>query len=247
MTETDRWSIGTVLPSAAGPAPRDPIVAARGITAMYGARVAINDVTVAARPGEVVALFGANGSGRSTTLRVLSGELAPSVGTVTFRGAPAPPTAEDRAAAGFATIAGGPLHATLTVQAHLRLGGGDPDLAYDRFPELGAVRRRLAGALRPGDQRVLAVAAALGRRPAVLLVDELSRSTKPADVDRAFLAIREAADEGLAVVLAEQFVRRALLIADQVVVLQRGEVAFSGTATEAHRRIAEIEAEYLFG
>ena len=114
-----------------------------------------------------------------------------------------------------------------------------------RFPELEPLRRRRAADLPPGQQRLLAVAGALGRHPKGLLVDELSRSTPPAVVDRAYLAIRQAADDGLAVVVADQHVRRVLSIADTIVVLRLGRVAWQGSVDDAHRRIAEIEAEYL--
>lgn len=234
MIEPDRWNVADVLPSAGEPAPARAVLALRGVHAGYDRREVLRGVDLAATPGEVVVLLGANGSGRTTTLRVLGGELRPTAGAV------------QRPPADLGYIAADePVFPSLSVRDHLRLGGADPRAGFARFPELEAMKRRPAGELTPGEQRILAVAAALGRHPKALLVDELSRSTPTATVDRALLAIRHAADEGAAVVLADQQIRRALSVADHVVVLRLGTVAWSGSVEEAHRRIAEIEAEYL--
>lgn len=235
VIESNRWHVADVLPSAGGPRTTRPALALRGVHAGYRGRPVLRGVDLEVHPGEVVVLLGANGSGRTTTMRVLSGELRPTSGTVHR---PAPD------AFGY-VAADEPVFPSLTVREHLRLGGADPRAGFARFPELEPLRRHRGGELNPAQQRLLAVASALGRHPKGLLVDELSRSAPPEVVDRALLAIRHAADEGAAVVLAEQHIRRALAVADAVVVLRLGAVAWAGTVDDAHRRIAEIEAEYL--
>ena len=232
VIESDRWAPAAVLPAAAGPPPV-PVLALHDVHAAVGRRTVLHGVSIAAGASDVVALVGANGSGRGSALRALAGQLAPSAGRVT-RPVELGFVASDE-----------PTFPSLTVREHLRLGGADPRAGFARFPELEALARRRAGELEAGQQRLVAVAAALGRHPKALLVDQLSRAAPPAVVDRAFLAIRQAADEGMAAVVADQHVRRALSIADHVVVLRRGEVAWEGTVEDAHRRIAEIEAEYL--
>lgn len=232
VIESDRWAVADVMPAVAGPPPQ-AVLALEGVHAAHGARAVLHGVDVAAGASDVVAVLGANGSGRSTALSVLGGRLPATAGRVV---APAD--------LGFVT-SDSPVFPRLSVRDHLRLGGADPRAGFARFPELEALARRPAGQLDAGQQRLLAVAGALGRHPKGLLVDELSRSTPPATVDRALLAIRQAADDGLAVVLADQHIRRALSIADHVVVLRLGVVAWEGTVEEAHRRIAQIEAEYL--
>jgi ABC-type branched-subunit amino acid transport system ATPase component len=232
VIESDRWDVAEVLPTAAGPTPV-PVLALDDVHAAHGRRAVLHGVSIAAGASDVVALLGANGSGRSTALQVLSGQVAPTAGRV---------TRPDELGCVGGDVAVFP---TLTVRDNLRLGGADHRAGFSRFPELEAIGRRRAGELDAGQQRLLAVAAALGRHPKALVVDELSRATPPATVDRAFLAIRQAADDGMAVVVADQHIRRALSIADHVVVLRLGTVAWEGTVEEAHRRIAEIEAEYL--
>jgi branched-chain amino acid transport system ATP-binding protein len=233
VIESDRWAVAEVLPTAGGPPAPVPVLALEGVHAAHGRRTALHGVDLAAGASDVVAVLGANGAGRTTCLQVLSGQLAATAGRVTR------PTELGYLAADEPTFP------NLTVRDHLRLGGADPRAGLARFPELDALQRRRAGELDAGQRRLLAVAAALGRHPRGLLVDELSRATPPATVDRALLAIRQAADDGMAVVIADQHIRRALSIADHVVVLRRGEVAWEGTVDAAHRRIAEIEAEYL--
>lgn len=233
VIETDRWAVAEVLPAAGGPPVPVPVLALEGVSAAHGRRGVLHDVSIAAGASDVVVVLGANGSGRTTALQVLSGQLAPTAGRVIRPGDLGYLAADE------------PTFPSLTVRDHLRLGGADPRAGYARFPELEAVARRPAGELPAGEQRLLAVAAALGRHPKALVVDELSRATPPATVDRALLAIRQAADDGVAVVLADQHIRRALSVADHVVVLRLGRVAWEGTVEEAHRRIAEIEAEYL--
>ena len=132
----------------------------------------------------------------------------------------------------------------LTVAQNLKVGRVDPNVVFDRFPELAPLAQRRAGLLSGGEQQMLTLGRALGRHPRVLLADELSLGLAPLVVDRLLRAVRTAADEGLGALLVEQHVHRILPIADRVVVLRQGRVALDCTGDEARERLPEIESAY---
>jgi ABC-type branched-subunit amino acid transport system ATPase component len=134
---------------------------------------------------------------------------------------------------------------TLTVEQNLRVARADKRYVLELFPELADHLGRKVGLLSGGQQQMLALGQALGRRPDALLSDELSLGLAPIIVDRLLQAVRAAANEGLAVLLVEQHVHKAMHVADRVYVLRRGRVRLSGTVEELRGRVDEIQSSYL--
>jgi ABC-type branched-subunit amino acid transport system ATPase component len=236
-----------------GPVPARPLVAdspaaalsIRGVDAAYGATPVLFDVDLDAHEGSLCALVGTNGAGKSTVLRVAGGVLAPRRGTVRLYG-------EDlrnvpvhgRVERGLVVVPGGRgTFPTLTVEESLRVGTyryrrdrarADAAIAgvLQRYPRLAARKGVRAGALSGGEQQLLTLARILLTRPRVLLVDELTLGLAPAAAEETLALVGDLARDGLAVVLVEQSVRRALSAADRACFLERGRVRFSGPASD---------------
>ena len=224
------------------------LLAARKVSAGYGAIPVLTDLDLYVDVGEIVALMGANGAGKSTTLMTLAGRLAATTGTVEWLGKPVRSPLHRRARAGLRSVSEErSIIRGRTTLDNLRLGPGPVDDALDRFPELRPLLKRPAGLLSGGEQQILTLARALAGQPRVLLADELSLGLAPLVVGRLMEAIREAASRGVGVLLVEQQVRVALAVADRGYVLRRGVVALSGPAAELRSQIVDIEATYLTG
>jgi branched-chain amino acid transport system ATP-binding protein len=135
----------------------------------------------------------------------------------------------------------------MTVAENIRVFRTSTDAVVELFPELRDHLDRPVALLSGGQQQMLALGLALSRRPAVILADELSLGLAPMLVDRLFAALRHAADEGAGVLVVEQYVHKALAIADRVYVMDHGRISLTGTAAELSTRVDAIQAAYLTG
>jgi sulfate-transporting ATPase len=222
------------------------LLAARGLDAGYGALAAVRHLDLEVRAGEVVALLGPNGAGKTTTILTLAGALRPLAGQVLWQGEPVDEPLHRRVRRGLGVVTEErSVFARLTADANLNLGRGDPGVALALFPELEPLLERRGGLLSGGEQQILSLARVLAARPSVLLADELSLGLAPIIVDRLFHTLRQTADEGVGVLLVEQYTQRALEIADRVYVLNRGQVVLHATAAELRRDPDRLRSSYL--
>jgi len=212
----------------------------RHVTAGYGETVVLRDVTVVVPPSSIVALLGPNGAGKTTLLRVASGSLQPKDGSVIVDGQDLTGhRPHELVRAGVCHVPEGRgIFPTLTVEdnLHIQAPAGSERAAVDRavetFPRLGERRRQVAGTLSGGEQQMLALARAYVQSPSVVLLDEVSMGLAPKVVDTIFDFIGKLSAEGASLLLVEQYVTRALEVADWVYLLNRGEVTFAGEPAE---------------
>jgi len=221
-----------------------PVLEVRDLRVRYGAIEALRGINLAVGAGQVVALIGANGAGKSTTLRAISRMIPVAAGTVELQG-------EDvTRLASHQLVARGMAHApegrgiflNLTVRENLELGAylrtdrdeivTDADKAYALFPILAERRDQVAGTLSGGEQQMLAVARALMSRPKLLLLDEPSLGLAPQVVEKIFSVLREVNEGGVALLLVEQNAHKALQLAHRAYVLETGQIVMSGTGQE---------------
>ena len=220
----------------------------RDVTAGYGDSTVLRDVTLAVPDGSIVALLGPNGAGKTTLLRVASGLLVPSSGDVLLDGLPlqgaAPNTLARRGVCHIPEGRG--VFRSLSVKENLELqsrGHDGVERATAVFPRLGERLGQIAGTMSGGEQQMLALARAYVQRPKVVLLDEVSMGLAPRIVDEIFAFIEQLAREGSSLLLVEQYVTRALAIADYVYLLNRGSVAFAGEPSELGAE--EVFAQYV--
>jgi ABC-type branched-subunit amino acid transport system ATPase component len=226
-----------------------PILEAVGLFSGYGSTTVVRDLDLAVEPGEVVALLGPNGAGKTTTLLTLAGELSPQRGEVRLNGRPTRAACHRRARAGLGFVTEErSVFMRLSVVDNLRVAGVATADATALFPELEHHLKKKAGQLSGGQQQMLALARMLGRRPTMLLADELSLGLAPLVVARLLQAVRQVAtDRGVGVLVVEQHVGKVMEIADQVYLLSQGQVVLHGTSAEMRHRLDEVEASYLAG
>jgi ABC-type branched-subunit amino acid transport system ATPase component len=209
-------------------------IEAVGLSAGYGGVPAIRDVDLRVEAGEMVALLGANGAGKTTTLMVLAGAVKALSGQVSLFGRVDNRSYYRRARGGLALLPEQRcVFMGLTVRENLLLGRGDVDQALALFPELERRLNVRAGLTSGGEQQMLSLARVLITSPYLLVADELSLGLAPKVVGRVFEGLERARKEGIAVILIEQYVHRALAFADECLVLERGEVAWIGPAGAA--------------
>ncbi|MHB8511409.1 MAG: ABC transporter ATP-binding protein [Actinomycetota bacterium] len=228
------------------------------IDVFYGHVQALRGVSLEIYPGELVALVGANGAGKTSTLRTISGLLKPVVGSVMLDGVRIDRIAPEKIVArGVSHLPEGRgIFPTLTVAENLQMGFYTRRAqksamreaigkAIELFPRLGERMQQAAGTLSGGEQQMLALARALLPEPRLLMIDELSLGLAPVVVEMLFERLREINSQGTTVLLVEQYVNLALQVADRAYVLEKGSVQLSGTAAELLRDSELVQSSYL--
>jgi branched-chain amino acid transport system ATP-binding protein len=228
-----------------------PVLEFNAVTAGYGRTTVLRDVSFAIAPGTVTAMLGANGAGKTTVLRTASGLVRPTSGEIRLGGAVVNRRAPyQRAKDGFCLIPEGRgIFRSLTVGENLRLQvppwrrGAAVDEAIEAFPVLGERINQLAGTLSGGQQQMLALARAYLAKPAIVALDEVSMGLAPKIVDEIFASLRALAGAGIALLIVEQYVHRALDLADQVVLMDHGSTSYVGNAADLDE--SELMRTYL--
>ena len=238
MTATTRTTAGAVSPKGV------PLLEMRDVEASYGPFRSLFGVSFAVRENSVMALLGANGSGKTTVVRVCCGLVKPTTGHLYYQGT------EITGRRPYKLARLGIVHApegrsvfsTLTVEENLaltfrqvfgRLGARQAiQKAYDQFPRLGERRTQVAGTLSGGEQRMLSLARVLVHEPKLLVTDELSLGLAPVIIDEVYRTLATIREHGTSLLIVEQHVHQALTLADDVVVMSKGRVALSGPVQE---------------
>ena len=224
----------------------------------YGAIHAIKGVSLEVNEGEIVTLIGANGAGKSTILRTISGLLKPKTGSIQFEGQEiAGMPAHEIVKTGISQVPEGRrIFAEMSVLENLELGAftrkdkdgikADMELVFERFPSLKERIGQLAGTLSGGEQQMLAMGRALMSRPRLLLLDEPSMGLAPLLIKEIFAIIQDINKTGTTVLLVEQNANMALSIAHRAYVLETGRITLSGDAKELAAS-DEVRKAYLGG
>ncbi len=228
----------------------------RDIHARYGAVRVLHGISLKVQQGELVAVVGANGAGKSTTLSTIAGVVRPSAGEIVFKGeAITGQTPETIVRKGIAMVPENrDIFSALTVEQNLRLGAyirgdraeylRDLDQMFALFPILADRRTQAAGTMSGGEQQQLAIARALMSHPQLLIFDEPSLGLSPKLVDQVFALVHRLHREGMTILLVEQNVAQALNIADRAYLIRMGRVEATGTPQEL-RRTVDVESAYL--
>ena len=227
-----------------------------GVVAAYDDVICLHGVSLEVRRGEIVTLIGANGAGKSTTLKTISGLLAPRAGTIEFDGQAVAGRSPDAIVAlGLVQVPEGRrVFPELTVEENLRVGAylvdqrtkvrGTLSDVYDRFPRLAERRKQFAGTLSGGEQQMLAFGRAMMAQPKLLMLDEPSLGLAPLMVDEVMRSIRVFRESGVTVFLVEQNANLALRLADRAYVMETGKITMTGSGAQllADER---VRASYL--
>lgn len=226
------------------------------INSYYGNIHALKDISFEVNEGEIVSLIGANGAGKSTTLRTISGLMTSRTGSIQYNGQNiSGVSADELPARGIALVPEGRgVFSSLTVEENLDLGAYTrksnkevkEDLAsmYELFPRLGERKKQYAGTMSGGEQQMLVIARALMSQPKLLLLDEPSMGLAPVLVDAVFEIIQNIQKEGVTILLVEQNAHMALQVAERGYVLQSGEIVIADTA-EKLRKDPAVQKTYL--
>jgi branched-chain amino acid transport system ATP-binding protein len=232
------------------------VLSVNNIHTRYGAIKALRGISLEVGEGEMVALIGVNGAGKSTTLATIAGVLRPTEGAITFQGESIvgkPP--EVIARKGISLVPEGrEILASLTVEENLRLGAfvrnnrqeyqKDLEDNFALFPILKERFHQLGGTLSGGEQQQLAIARALMSHPKLLMLDEPSLGLAPIIVDQIFTLIKSLHERGVTILLVEQNVERTLEIVDRAYLLHTGTIQTSGSAKQVRSQV-DIEGVYL--
>jgi branched-chain amino acid transport system ATP-binding protein len=228
----------------------EPLLKVQDLDVRYGSSQALFGVSLEVEPGSVLAVLGVNGAGKSTLARAVSGLVAPASGRVVFDGrdVTGKPAHRIRKLGLTYVPEGRGIFPGLSVVDNLRMAVAQEkrkeradaiDKAIERFPVLGTRRTQRAGSLSGGEQQMLALARALAVSPKLVMADEMSLGLAPLVTESVFEGLEHARESGIAIVLSEQFVHRALAMADRCVILTRGVVGWSGPASEAGQEVLE--------
>ncbi len=246
-------SAGQLKPEA--PSKADVLLAIKGMDSHYGRIQALKGLSMEVRRGETVALVGANGAGKTTFLRTLSGVQPMSAGRIYFDGVDISKMRSDlRMRAGICqSPEGRQVFGPLSIEDNLRLGAytqpktqveGDMEKVFGMFPILKEKRALPAGTLSGGQQQMLAIGRALMGRPKLLLLDEPSMGLAPLLVEEVFNVVKMLKSQGMTIILAEQNAFAALAIADRGYVLETGTITLTGTGQELISN-EQVRAAYL--
>ena len=222
----------------------------------YGAIHAIKGISFEVHEGEIVALIGANGAGKSTILKTVSGLMNPSSGSISFLGENITHTdAYKLVRHGLAHVPEGRrIFLQMSVQENLDMGAftkkgvskEDLDMVFQLFPRLKERRNQVAGTLSGGEQQMLAMSRALMSHPKLIMLDEPSMGLAPILVDQIFSIIQDLHKAGTTILLVEQNASKALKVADRAYVLETGKITLSGTGAELAQS-DEVRKAYLGG
>lgn len=228
------------------------------INVYYGGIHALKGISLEVNEGQIVTLIGANGAGKSTTLRTISGLLKPKTGQILFEGKSITGVAAHNIVSlGISQVPEGRrVFANMSVLENLELGAylrndskaieADMNQVFERFPRLAERRSQLAGTLSGGEQQMLAMGRALMSRPRLMLLDEPSMGLAPLLVKEIFSIIKDINAGGTTILLVEQNAHMALSIANTAYVLETGRITLSGPAQELSQS-EEIRKAYLGG
>ena len=214
-----------------------------GLAFAYDGAAAVRDVSLTVQPGEIVALLGANGAGKSTTVRMIAGVLRPQRGTIKFEGETLSGAASHHVVKRGITLVpeGRLVFPQMTVMENLQLGahvkprgavGALVDRAFGLFPRLAERRGQLAGSMSGGEQQMLAIARGLMAEPKLIILDEPSLGLMPMVTQEMFRLIESVNKGGIGVLLVEQNLHQSLRIAHRGYVLEKGEVVLAGSGQE---------------
>jgi len=234
----------------------EPLLSVRDLVVHYGVIRALSGISLQVPKGRIVALIGANGAGKSTTLRAISGLVRPTSGAVEFQGKSLVGVSSNEIVAlGVAHAPEGRgIFLNLTVRENLELGAylrrdrdgvdADRERAYALFPILKERGGQVSGTLSGGEQQMLAVARALMSRPTLLLLDEPSLGLAPQFVDRIFQVIQEINEAGVSLLLVEQNANMALQVSHHAYVMETGSIVMQGSGRELLES-PEVRKAYL--
>ena len=231
-----------------------PLLELKGVKAAYGRIEVLHGVDLVVPRGSVVALLGPNGGGKTTTLKVISGQMTPTSGCVHISGRHVNGASPDALArVGVCTIPEGRgIFPNLTVRENLRMvtyagtatSEHVEEVAFARFPRLGERRSQVAGTLSGGEQQMLALARGLAVDPALLLLDELSMGLAPLIVEGLYEIVAQVAAQGVSILVVEQFARTVLGVADYAAIMLHGRIVSIGQPADLED---ELSAAYLGG
>jgi len=232
------------------------VLALRSVRAGYGSFQALFDVSLDVRAGEAVAVIGPNGAGKTTLMRVISGLIRPTAGSIAMEGTDLLATPGHRIVAlGIAHVPESRrLFPRMTVEDNLKMGGFLPaarpkyrarlDFVFELFPRLRERRRQLAGTMSGGEQQMCAIGRALMSDPKLLLLDEPSAGLAPVIVEQVFELVKRIRAGGINVLIVEQNVQQVLDLVDRAYLLEAGHIRLSGAAAELRRNEA-IRRAYM--